>query len=398
MESATIPLSQPSGSIAQRPVPPLGGGAASAAGQDGGSQRHQPNTYPVSTFNLAKSTNIQLYGQSIFSRNSAFIYGSNEKKSNDQCGVIWKTLLCSANNSHLAIAKHICCNDPLCPVCYPKFTHRLADGVCERVSGYSEIYPDDPFCHLIISPPEGTRYDNMKAAFAALTKIFKGYGGKAGAFWLHWYRINPNVKERLWAAREQWKIDHPYKRAPGFWKLAHDNILKLKSLGDYLVYSPHFHGIASGYLVKSGEFCELTGGWVYKKVKRDEGEDLADSSTFRLTPEDMQGVAHYLSTHCAYEFGKHAVRYIGDISYAKLGRCDKRTEHVQDFCSVCHAPIIEYYNNQVTGELGDLCQNEVRKKVITWTYYKRIPKERPKKDSKVKSRRNRVIGSQRDGT
>ena len=377
--------------------PPRVGAVLHQQQAKGGLNGHQPNMYPVSTFKLAKSTNIQLYGQSIFSRNCAFIYGSNVNKSNDQCGVIWKTSLCSANNSHIAIAKHICCNDPLCPVCYPKFTHRLADGVVERVLGYSEIYPDDPFNHLIVSPPEGTRYKDMKTAFKAVSKIFMQYGGTAGAFWLHWYRIKPDIKERLWAAREQWKLEHPYKHAPGFWKLAHDNILKLKSLGDYVVYSPHFHGIASGYLVKSDEFYKMTEGWVYKKVKRDEGEDLPNSSTFKLTPEDMQRVAHYLSTHCAYEFGKHAVRYIGGISYAKLGRCDKKIEHIKEFCPICQAPIVEHYNNQFTGELGDLCQNEVRKKVITWTYYKRIPKPKETR-TKEPSQANRATESPRDGT
>lgn len=395
MESAIIPSREPSGSILYAPVPPSGG-----HGERDGGVRHQPNKYPVSTLLSNYCTNSKIPVRSIFMTEKADIYGCKDSKTNNDCGTHYGIIACSKDPVHSSSVKHICCNDPLCPVCYPKYTHKLAKGVIERILGYSKVYPDDPFNHLIISPPQGTRYQDLKRAFKAVGKVFLDYGGKAGVFWLHWYRIRPEVKERLWVARELWKQDHPYnKHPPGFWKLAHQNILKLQSLGDYLVYSPHFHGITTGYMIKSDEFCELTDGWIYKKVAKDEGEDLPESSTYQLTPEDLSRVAHYLSTHCAYEWTKHAVRYFGDISYSRLGRKDKHTERVQQTCPKCGAPLVEHLVNQVTGELGDCTGQEVTEKMISWTYYKRIPKERPKgMRTKGPSQVNRATESRKDGT
>jgi hypothetical protein len=272
---------------------------------------------------------------------------------------------------------HICCNDPLCPVCYQKFTHRLADGAVERVLGYKEVYPEDPFYHLVMSPPGTPRYLNLKQAFAAVVKVFLENGGKAGVFWYHPYRFKPELIWRLRKAQNQWMIENPKKYPPGFWKLAREDVLKIGSFEKYLIYSPHFHALASGYLVKSDDFYSKTGGWIYKKVKRDEGEDRLDkgelvvSSAYDLSDKDLGRVAHYISSHAGYEWTKHAVRYVGDISYAKLGRKDKKTERVPVVCQKCGAPMVEYGVNQETGELGDATGQEVMEKLITWQYYKR---------------------------
>jgi hypothetical protein len=427
MESATIPPPQPSGSIAQRPVPPLGGGAASAAGQDGGSQRHQPNTYPASNLTDYYCTTDHISVQPIFSREQHFIYGSNQKKSLDDCGVVHTRIVCSASSGHTDIYKHITCNDPLCPVCFTKFVHRMADKVSERVTGFESVYDEPetnyevPIYHLVLSPPQRTRYKTLKEAYADATRVFLDNGGIAAVFCFHPYRFGEGMIPRLRYYQDEWIRCNPKKKPPGFWKLAREDVLKLGGLGNYIVYSPHFHALASGTLTTNkkyvegpdkkvvfyehGKFYEDTGGWIYKKVLRDEGADNLDkseenlhSSIYDLDKEDRDSVLHYLLTHACWEATKSTVRYVGAMSYSKLARKDKKVERVLKTCKKCGAPLVEHLVNQVTGELGDCTGQEVTEKMITWTYYKRIPKERPKKDSKAKSQANRVIGNQRDGT
>ena len=340
----------------------------------------EPHTYPASNSIDQLHSNDRLYGQSIFRRESSFIYGSSLNRTNSQCGTPHRQLVCSKDGGHTVITKHICCNDPQCPVCYSKFTCRLADGAIERVLGYKEVFPDDPFYHLVISPEPDTRYRNNKEAFAAVVKVFLKYGGKAAVFWYHPYRFRSNLIWKLRRAQNQWMTENPKKRPPGFWKLARQDVLKLGSFSEYLVYSPHFHGIATGYLLNSKEFHKATGGWIYKKVKRDEGEDHLDKgeavvqSAYDFTNKDLERVAHYLSTHCAYEWTKHSVRYVGDISYSKLGRKDKKTERRPQVCAKCGAPMVEHLVNTITGELGDATGIEVMQRVITWQYYKRPKK------------------------
>jgi hypothetical protein len=258
----------------------------------------------------------------------------------------------------------------------------LADGAVERVLGYKEVYPDDPFYHLVLSPLQDTRYSNNKEAFAAAAKVFLKYGGKAAVFWYHPYRFRSNLIWKLRKAQNQWMTENPKKRPPGFWKLARQDVLKLGSFSEYLIYSPHFHALATGYLLNSKEFHRVTGGWIYKKVKRDEGEDRLDKgepvveSAYDLADKDLERVAHYLSTHCAYEWTKHSVRYVGDISYAKLGRKDRKVERVPVVCSRCGAPMVEHLVNTVTGELGEATGEEVMQRVISWQYYKRPKRDR----------------------
>jgi hypothetical protein len=358
--------------------PPKGGGQRYiSSGLKGGLNGAGHHTYPASTSIDQVHSIDNIYGQSIFRRESSFIYGSSLKQTNSQCGIPHRQLICSKDKGHTVVTKHICCNDPQCPVCYQKFTHRLADGAVERVLGYKEVYPEDPFYHLVLSPLQDTRYLNNKEAFAAVAKVFLKHGGKAAAMWYHPYRFKSGLIWKLRKVQNQWMIENPKKRPPGFWKLAREDVLKLGSFGEYLIYSPHFHALATGYLLNSKEFHRVTGGWIYKKVKRDEGEDHVDKgeavveSAFDLTGKDLQRVAHYLSTHCGYEWTKHSVRYVGEISYSKLGRRDKKTERMPAVCLKCGAPMIEYFVNQNTGKLGDATGEEVMEKVITWQYYKR---------------------------
>jgi hypothetical protein len=258
-----------------------------------------------------------------------------------------------------------------------------------------EVYPKDPFCHLILSPPPGTEYKDMKEAFAAVSRVFlKRALGKAAATNFHPYRLKKELIGSLWIAQGEWIQQNPGKNPPGFWKLAHDDALKLGSLSEYVRYGPHFHAIATGYLIKSSDFHRIT-KWIYKKVKHDSLEDEADDGdSTELEIGDIVRVTHYIATHTAWEWGKHSVRYIGAMSYANLGRTKERTIDNRVLCRVCQAPIYEYKWADLIEELGDVIRTEVKERIILWKYWKRGKKQRKKKDGvpTTGSSRNEAAG------
>jgi hypothetical protein len=330
-------------------------------------------SYPDSTVRITDqySSISQLYGQSIFT-SKGHIYGSAEKKTNGECGKIRSVRLCSKDQDHDLQKRHICCNEPTCPVCYPKFSHRLAEGIVERVKGYQVVYPNDLFSHLIMSPPPATSYQNMKEAFGQFTKMFMKYGGKAASVVYHPYRIKNDLKTKLHYYQDGWLALHKDQRyAPDFWKLAHEDVLGIGPLKEYVDYGPHFHAIATGYLENSESFHKKT-GWIYKKVKSKNGLDTGD----------ITRVAHYESTHTAWEWGKHSVRYVGAMSYAKLGRTKEGVRREQVKCKVCGAAVHEHAWMGLTEEIGDCIKTEVEERIILWKYWKRGKKERKKKQTK----------------
>ena len=234
------------------------------------------------------------------------------------------------------------------------------------------MYPKDPFSHLIMSPPAGTSYQNMKEAFAACTKMFMKYGGKAAAVEFHPYRIKDDLKPRLSEYQSNYlACNESAKTPPDFWKLAHDDVLKEGPLKDYVKYGPHFHLIATGYLEDSETFHKKT-GWIYKKTANKTG----------LNSGDITRVAHYESTHTAWEWGKHSVRYIGAMSYSKLGRTKEGVRREQVKCKVCGAAVHEHAWMGLTEEIGDCIKTEIEERVILWKYWKRGKKERKKKQTK----------------
>jgi hypothetical protein len=334
-------------------------------------------TYPVSKLSKYNDTNYNVYGQSIFTSENAMIYGCAIKKTRTDCGRIWKAHICSSNADHAPQMRHITCNEPTCPVCYPKFSYRLADGICERLKGYQEVYPGDPISHLVMSPPQGTRYKDMKTAFISVTKMFIKVGGKGAAVWYHPYRMRKEVVVKLREYRDIWMRENPDGKPKGFWIWAHEDVLKLGYLGMYVKYSPHFHLLSTGYLIKSDEFYEKT-GWIYKKVIRDEGENLGNSVVM-LSDKQIKRVAHYISTHCAWEWTKHSVRYIGVMSYGNLGRTKIKTEYQPIICEICGHAVHEHAVSELTGEICEVIRTDLRRRVISWQYWKRVRKSRVKK-------------------
>jgi hypothetical protein len=293
--------------------------------------------------------------RAIFSKYGS-VFGCNEKPTDPTCGKIKAKIMCSSDNSHPAYYKHERCNDPLCPKCYPKFSHRIADAVVNRVQGYRSVYGYDPIYHLIFWPDALSGYTNITDAFRNASVLLKKMGAKMAVVWYHPYRIPDEIKDKL----RDYKYANNLSPDTGFWQMAHDDVLGLGCLAAYVVPGPHFHAIASGFLMHIDEYKKLGIGG-YKKVR------------YLNQVEDIEKTAHYVSTHACRELKKSTVRYFGKISYSKLAR-DDGTENLEDVvCEKCGAVVSEYYCYDLDGVItvDGLKHDVVTKKVTVYKYWKR---------------------------
>jgi hypothetical protein len=295
-------------------------------------------------------------------RKYGFIFGSNEKPSDDNCGMIYRKIQCSQNALHAPSWRHNRCNDPGCPVCYVKFAARSADRVTERVQGYKTVYRNAKPYHLIFwgKPRAGRPYASLREAFAEAKNLMMDMGIESATVWYHPYRIKKRIKELLRHYRRSNGLDGK----AGFWKLAHDDVLEIGGLESYIEYGPHWHAIATGYLENIVEYSKRT-GCGYKKKR------------YLSKEEEVHEVAHYISTHAAREAGKPSVRYFGFISYRKLARecVDERIKDV--LCETCGSRLEEhdcdeagnlYLNNE--GRSLKKLKDNITEKVKYYLYWK----------------------------
>jgi len=309
---------------------------------------------------------------SIFSTHG-LIFGCNEKPSYESCGRVRARIVCSGDPEHPSYYKHERCNDPGCPVCYPKFSGRLADGVTERAMGYKSVFPMDKLYHLVFWPEFREGYKNLKEAFRDARKMLVSLGAVSAVVWYHPYRIKPDVKEQLRRYRRACGVSSRI----GFWELAHDDVLELGCMDAYIEPGPHFHAIASGYLVNASTHA-LRGVGGYKKVR------------YLDTETDIRTVSYYLSTHCCREATKSTVRYYGKISYSKLSKGNPRVLVEDVVCEVCGKHLVEYACED-DGRIGDLVNAVVTRRIIQYEYWINTKERRKLKRQDGVSKRARDI-------
>jgi hypothetical protein len=291
--------------------------------------------------------------ESVIFRLHGFVFGCNEKPTSENCGKIRAKILCPVDESHRPYFKHERCNDPLCPVCYPKYVSRIADAVTARIMGFLSVFAGIPVYHLIFWPDSLTGYTNLKEAMRDAKFLLESMGAKMAVVWYHPYRIRDDIKKRL----RRYKRENGIADFVGFWQLAHDDVLGLGGLAAYIVYGPHFHAIASGYLENADDYARRGIGG-YKKGRYLNGE------------ANIHRVAYYISSHACREATKSTVRYFGDISYSKLAR-DEGQEIIEDIvCEICGAPLKEHYCDDV-GVIGAVAHEHVTRKTILHRYWER---------------------------
>lgn len=295
--------------------------------------------------------------------NLGLLFGCNIEPSGFRCGQIISQVTCKSDVSHKPYYKHEYCNDPLCPTCYTKFTYRIADAVVDRVMGYRSVYGFDPNYHLVFWPTIDVGYSSLKMAFADASTMLKAMGATMAVVWYHPYGMKEEIKKAL----RRYKNENDLPANNGFWELARKDVLCLGGLEHYIEYRPHFHAVASGYLLDSKEYAKLGLGG-YKKVRRLD------------TVADLERVAYYITTHACYEPTKSTVRYFGKISYSKLGKKEQETVIEDLVCSVCGGALQEHYYNQDLGIFTGLAHDHLTRKVVHYRYFK---KERGKKAKRL---------------
>lgn len=290
------------------------------------------------------------------------IFGSNFKQTDDNCGMIYRKIQCSSNALHSPSFRHNRCNDPGCPVCYVKFAARMADRVTERVQGFKTVYRNTKPYHLIFwgLPRKERPYASLKEAFKEANRLLSMMGVVSATVWYHPYRIKDRLKQLL----RNYRIYKGLNGKAGFWKLAHDDVLNLGGIENYIEYGPHWHAISTGFLVNSKEYAEKT-GCGYKKKRYLEKE------------ADVHEVSHYISTHACREHGKPSVRYFGSISYRKLAR-ECVEEKIKDIlCEQCGSKLEEhecdeagklYLNNE--GRSLRKLKDNITEKIKYYLYWK----------------------------
>ena len=296
------------------------------------------------------------------------LFGENEKPTDSDCGDIFRKVQCTVNALHHPSFRHVRCNDPGCPVCYVKFSARIASRVTERVQGYKSVFRRQVPYHLIFwSSKEDNAnrlYPDLRSAFKEADRLLKIMGSKASVVWYHPYRIKAELKPHM----RRWRRAHGLDGKIGFWKMAHDDVMGIGPLENYIAYGPHWHAISTGWLIKSDDFNEMTGGAGYKKKRYLEKE----SSVYE--------VAYYVSTHAAREYGKQSVRYYGDISYRMLER-ELVEEKIKDvLCLDCGAKLEEYDCNS-EGVCRDKLKDTITEKIKYYLYWKRGTKKPEMKDA-----------------
>ena len=297
-------------------------------------------------------SNISGDKKSIFDQHG-HVFGSGNQPSTETCGKVRAKVMCSEEYNHEYYYKHERCNNPDCPTCYSKFAHKLANRVVARVTGYTTVYPEDKVDHVVLWPHVMTGYRNMSEAFADVHRMLARMGAHSASVLYHPHRIRGDIKAQLRRYRKSAGISDGI----GFWEMAHDDVLDLGGLEQYVEYGPHFHAFTTGYLMNVVDYAKLGMGG-YKKVRR-------ISSVY-----DLERVSYYLSTHTCWEPGHQAVRYYGKISTSKLAKGYPR-ERIEDVvCTVCGKPMVEHYCDDADVLLG-IAHDYVTKKVISYMYWKR---------------------------
>jgi hypothetical protein len=310
----------------------------------------------------ANVTSIERQPYGTILKDCGFVFGSNEKPTNDDCGKLFRKIQCSQNSLHHQSFRHLHCNDPGCPVCYSKYSGQMADRITERVQGHRTVYRRYRVYHLIFwpEPRDGRPYAGLTEAFKDGNRMLKNMGVEGAVTEYHPYRIRKELKPIL----RRYKIANGLNGKVGFWKLAHDDVLGLGGLENYLVSGPHFHGVATGFLMDIRDYSKKYGGAGYKKKRYLDSEKA------------VHEVAYYISTHAGREAGKSSVRYYGTMSYRMLAReeVESRIEDVR--CPVCQAKLLEFDCDD-TGMTLQQVKDNVTEKVKYFLYWK---KGQPKPD------------------
>ena len=237
-----------------------------------------------------------------------------------------------------------------CPVCYKRALVKGAVGVREHVWNtlleMKKVFPRTKWflSSVIISAPREVHDLDYDKQHYYLRKAIKHLGtSDVAAIYHRWRYRNLETGEEL--EKIPWK---EYQSHPDRYKR---------------VLSPHWHCFVVGRMVKSPIFFEKTNGWVYKKMKTDNG-------SYVLKQKDVYQIAYYALSHAALSTSKrrHATHYYGN--FWRLTVTEKRYTTEPVICPKCNNQRVR--RQEYRNMYGDDCHGleEPAVKLIIHRKYK----------------------------
>jgi len=168
-----------------------------------------------------------------------------------------------------------------CEVCFKKWMARESNKAARRIEKYEKL-SHQPAKHIVVSVPSWFYYYGVKELRKEAYRILKQVNCIGGTLIFHPFRYHKDSKS---------------------W-----------------YYSPHFHVIGFGWIVKAEELYRK-GGWIVKN------KGVRDSifATF-----------YYQLSHAGVKKGFHTLTWFGDLSYSKL-KVEKEPD--SSLCPLCSAKL-----------------------------------------------------------
>lgn len=240
---------------------------------------------------------IKVTGKTFEPVSDWYLTGTGESYA--RCGEFVRALSCEDwekdHKKHDRFIETYSCHRPACPTCYESWALREAEKSTERLLQGQDLYRNRhkrvELRHLVFSPPqskyrdikhmiEQDRYNVLKHIH---NELMKKAGVVGGLVVTHFWR-NSQEKDDILIDNDNQDISIPPNTEYDWY------------------FSPHFHVIASGFLMDSDEFYKQT-GWIYKNL----GERRS-----------LKDTIYYLLTHCANHKNHHALTWFGIFSYNKI--------------------------------------------------------------------------------
>lgn len=241
------------------------------------------------------------------------------------CGEIRSVVVCPNNPAHMFMPVPVSCGKSQCPVCNRRWMSRATKRIVSRIRGYRRAnHIKNVPRHISISPPSGRfptgtheeRVEGLQRLVMATNNLTDELGIDAAVIFVHCYRIrHSKAKELNDAASKDRSKPNRYTYA-----------LNQQNWEEYLIWSPHVHMLAFGYLENASEFHAKT-GWVYRNHGARRGKDLEKTIFYLLTHAWVRGENNK---------AVRAVRYWRGMSTRNLA-CVTTTEKQEIICPVCCA-------------------------------------------------------------
>lgn len=285
----------------------------------------------------------------------ALLPGKGQRGKN--CGIISRIAVC--DNCGTKIPLRASCYQPLCPSCWHKWRYRRAKGYLTKLEGFRRyVYVNRgrnwkfaKFHHVVVSPPPNLEYALLAEAktpvkvrfFNKLVREAKNIAERVGflnggLMIFHPYRLKwscpecgewfkpDELKEHL--SKVHLKDEEEIKEIIRKIRVQDDDpvnegrrwreILKKKSWGDYVYFSPHFHvfGVTNSI---DGLVCKKVyerTGWVVHRVTK------PNSNISLRNLEDLARSLLYCLSHAGIlidDRGKivRTIRWFGEIAHFK---------------------------------------------------------------------------------